>query len=296
MADTHDHAQHDHTGQNITLAFWVNTGFALLEVAGGLYTNSVAILSDALHDFGDSLSLGLAYYFHKKSAQKRDNFFSYGYKRFSLLGAFINSLVLIIGSVFVLQEAFRRLFNPQPADARGMLLFALIGIIVNGVAMFRLRSGDSLNERVVSLHFLEDVLGWVAVLIGSIVMMLADAPVLDPVLSIFIASFILFNVYKNLRQAFLIILQGIPGNVNMEEIRKRILSNAEITNIHDMHAWSMDGQYNIMTLHLVIKVVNPPVKLEKLKEAVRHQLEHLNIQHLTIETEFEGQPCKLGES
>jgi cobalt-zinc-cadmium efflux system protein len=296
---SHNHVHNDtgpnQTKQNITLAFWLNTGFALLEVAGGLYTNSVAILSDALHDFGDSLSLGLAYYFHKKSAKKRDDSFSYGYKRFSLLGAFVNSLVLIVGSVFVLQEAFIRLAHPQQANAKGMLILALIGIAINGIAMLRLRSGSTLNERVVSLHFLEDVLGWVAVLIGSIVMIFANVPILDPVLSVLIAGFILFNVYKNLRQAFRIILQGIPEDVNLEEIRKRILAYTGIASIHDLHTWSMDGQYNVMTLHLVIKLHTPPAVLEKLKQDVRHELQHLHIHHLTIETEFEDQFCELKE-
>ncbi len=294
----HEHS-HPHPGshrddqvkENITFAFWLNTAFALLELVGGLLTNSVAVLSDALHDFGDSLSLGLAYYFHKKSAKKRDDFFSYGYKRFSLLGAFINAMVLVIGSVFILQEAIQRLARPEQANAKGMFILALIGIVVNAVAMLRLRSGNSINERVVSLHFLEDVLGWVAVLIGSVVMIFVNVPVLDPVLSMLIAGYILFNVYKNLRRAFRIILQGIPENVDVEEIKTKIRSIPGITDVHDMHTWSMDGHYNVMTLHLVLQPSIPLAELEHLKHEVRHQLQHLNIQHLTIETEFADQPC-----
>jgi cobalt-zinc-cadmium efflux system protein len=293
MAHSHPHPNHDRIQKNYTLAFWLNTSFALLEVAGGLYTNSVAILSDALHDFGDSLSLGLAFYFQRKSLKKSDQLFSYGYKRFSLLGAFINSLILIIGSIFILQEAVHRLASPQQANATGMLVLAIIGIVVNAIAMLRLRSGGSINERVVSLHFLEDVLGWVAVLIGSIVMMFADVPILDPVLSILIAGFILFNVYKNLRQAFQIILQGIPENVDLEEIQNKIKSLPGITGIHDVHTWSMDGHYNIMTLHLVVKSGTPLAGVEDLKREVRHQLQHLNVQHITIETEFADQACEL---
>ena len=297
MPHAHDHSNpsHDRIQKNFTVAFWLNTAFAVLEVAGGLYTNSIAILSDALHDFGDSLSLGLAFYFQRKSLKKRDEAFSYGYKRFSLLGAFINSLILIIGSVFILQEAIQRLGHPEQANAKGMLILAIIGIAANGIAMLRLRSGSTINERVVSLHFLEDVLGWVAVLIGSVVMMFADLPVLDPVLSILIAAFILFNVYKNLRQAFRIILQGIPENVDLEEIRTKIKSLSGITGLHDVHTWSMDGHYNIMTLHLVVKAATTLVELEKLKQDVRHLLQHLNIQHLTIETELEGGACELAE-
>ncbi|HEY1114932.1 MAG TPA: cation diffusion facilitator family transporter, partial [Chitinophagaceae bacterium] len=204
----HSHAHsHAHATGNIAVAFFLNTAFALIELVGGLLTNSVAILSDALHDFGDSLSLGTAWYFQKKSKKTRTEHYTYGYRRFSLVGAFVNAMVLIVGSIFIIREAVERLFRPEPADARGMLLLALLGIVVNGVAMLQLRKGGSINERVVSLHFLEDVLGWVAVLVGAVVMLFADLPVIDPVLSLAIASFVLFNVYRNIKPAFKIILQ-----------------------------------------------------------------------------------------
>jgi cobalt-zinc-cadmium efflux system protein len=193
----HSHSHHHHHPAEataaLTTAFWLNTAFAILELAGGLYTNSVAITSDALHDFGDSLALGMAYYFQKKSLQKKDQHFSYGYKRFSLLGAFLNSLILIIGSIFILQEAIKRLAHPEQADAKGMIVLAIIGVGVNLAAMLRLRKSGTLNERVVSLHFLEDVLGWIAVLMGSIIMLFTDLPILDPILSILISGYILFN-------------------------------------------------------------------------------------------------------
>ena len=174
-----------------------------------------------------------------------------------------------------------------------MLILAIVGIAVNAIAMLRLRSGSSVNERVISLHFLEDVLGWVAVLVGSVVMLFADVPVLDPILSILIASFILFNVYKNLSQAFRIILQGIPENVDLEEIKRKIKSIPGIVDLHDLHTWSMDGRYNIMTFHLVIRPATSPAEIEKLKREVRHQVQHLNIQHLTIETELENERCAV---
>lgn len=296
MGHSHSHTHHSHSDPgvgNIRVAFWLNTGFAILELAGGLYTNSVAILSDALHDFGDSLSLGMAHYFQKKSIQKRDKDFSYGYKRFSLLGAFINCIVLIVGSIFIIQESISRLVNPQPSDAQGMLILAFIGIAVNTVAMLRLRKGGSVNERVVSLHFLEDVLGWVAVLIGSIVMLFVDIPILDPLLSMGIMVFILSNVFKNLRQVARIVLQGIPENVKVDEIKQKILAVNGIAGVHDIHTWTMDGEYNIMTIHVVLKKQTTMQEAADIKHEVRHCLEHLNIQHLTVETELEDQPCVL---
>lgn len=290
---SHPHAHGHRSEKNIIIAFWLNTAFALLKIAGGMYTNSVSILSDALHDFGDSLSLGLAYYFQKKSDKKRDENFSYGYKRFSLLGAFINSTVLILGSVFIIREAILRLTNPVQANAKGMLVLAIAGILVNGIAMLRLRSGGSVNERVVSLHFLEDVLGWIAVLIGSVVMLFISVPVLDPVLSLLIAGYILFNVYRNLRQAFQIVLQGVPLNVDVEAIKRKITAIPGITGIHDFHTWTMDGEYNIMTLHIVVRPLTSLPELEILKREVRNQLHPMHVDHLTIEIETEGQPCEL---
>lgn len=265
----------------------------MLELAGGIITNSMAILSDALHDFGDSLSLGLAHYFEKKSMRSRDDDFSYGYKRFSLLGALINSTVLIVGSVLIIREAVERVLHPEEVDVKGMLLLAVVGIGVNLVAMLRLRKGSSVNERVVSLHFLEDVLGWVAVLIGSVVMLLIHLPVLDPILSILIALFILYNVYKNLRQAFHIILQGIPENVDIVKIKKKILDLPGIVGVHDLHSWTMDGQFNIMTIHIVLKKDLSIAAINTIKTAVREQTRDQNIHHLTIETEEEGQACTL---
>jgi cobalt-zinc-cadmium efflux system protein len=299
MSDHHHHHLHDHhhhhSMENITLAFWLNTAFAVFELFGGLYTNSVAILADSLHDFGDSLALGLSYYFQKKSVQKKDETFSYGYKRFSLLGAFINSLILIVGSVFIIQEVVARLIHPEPSNAKGMILFALVGVAVNSVAMLRLKKGTSLNERVISLHFLEDILGWVAVLIGSTVMYFFDVPLLDPILSLLITLYILFNVYKNLRSAFRIILQGVPENLDVNAIQKKIQSLPGVKGIHDFHVWTMDGIYNVLTLHVVINDQSNPDH-EQLKKEIRHSLEHLNIAHATIEIEMADTKCNVSEN
>lgn len=291
----HHHHSHDHHHQsmgNIRVAFWLNTGFAILELVGGFYTNSMAIISDALHDFGDSLSLGFAYYFEKKSGKSRDEDFTYGYKRFSLLGAFLNSMVLIIGSLFIIREAISRILHPQEVHVPGMFVLAIIGVAVNTYAMLRLRRGTSVNERVVSLHFLEDVLGWVAVLIGSIVMMVTDVPVLDPILSVLIAVFILFNVYKNLRHAFRIVLQGIPENMDMKGIQKAVMEVKGVVDVHDLHSWTMDGRYNVMTMHVVLGRVTTLEEVERIKMEIRILLKGLNVQHATIETEWEGNGCE----
>lgn len=288
----HSHAHdHDQGTKNIRVAFWLNLGFALFEFAGGLYTNSVAVLSDALHDLGDSLSLGTSWYFQRKSQQKRDRHFTYGYKRFSLLGAFINCIVLTVGSVFIISESAQRIFNPSQPNAKGMLVMAVLGIGVNLVAMLRLRRGKSINERVISLHFLEDVLGWAAVLVGSVVMMFYNVPILDPLLSLGIAALILFNVYKNMKAVFQIVLQGVPENISEDKIRELITSFPEVKNTHDIHVWSMDGNYNIVTLHVVVANELSVNRQEELKTKIKASFEKLSIQHSTVEIETEGYTC-----
>ncbi|MEP0368595.1 MAG: cation diffusion facilitator family transporter [Cyclobacteriaceae bacterium] len=292
MGHNHDHSN-NHSEGNVKVAFFLNLSFTIIEVIGGLYTNSLAILSDALHDLGDSLSLGLSWYFQKLSKKGRTKKFSYGYKRFSLLGAIINSIVLVAGSIFILTKAIPELFNPGETNVQGMLYLAILGIVVNGAAVLKLRKGESLNEKVVSLHLLEDVLGWVAVLIGSIIMMYTDAPFIDPLLSVLISLFVLYNVYKNLRKSMLVILQGIPEDVSLEDIKEKLKDISEITDVHDNHVWSLDGEYNILTIHLRLDKDHKLSEQAKLKEKVRSKLKDESINHITIEFEGQDENCEL---
>lgn len=285
------HEHHHEEVKNIKTAFFLNLFFTLLEIAGGFFTNSMAILSDAVHDFGDCLSLGLAWYFQKVSNKGSDNSYSYGYKRFSLLGAIINSIVLIVGSTFILTEAIPRIFHPQTTQAVGMFLLAIIGVLVNGIAFLRLKKGSSLNEKVVSLHFLEDVLGWVAILIGAVIMYFFNVPFIDPVLSVGIALFVLFNVYKNIRQTLHIILQGIPVDIDIVEIAELLQKFKDIEDIHDLHVWSVDGKYNILTVHVVMDKLLETEKISELKGEIRSSLKQKGIQHATIEFETRDERC-----
>lgn len=278
---------------NIKAAFLLNTGFIIFEMTGGILTNSMAILSDALHDLGDSLSLGLAWYFQKISGKKKDKHYSFGYRRFSLLGAVVNSVVLVTGSVLVLNETVPRLFNPQPSDARGMFVLALLGILVNGFAALKLNRGKTINEKVVSLHLLEDVLGWAAVLIGSIVMIFTRLLIIDPILSLLITLFILFNVFRNLRMIFRVFLQAVPKELNLEEIEKKILAVPGVSAIHDLHTWTLDGQYNILTLHLIVGERKNRPESENIKKKIKLLLKDLNIQHITIEIHSPDEECYL---
>ena len=286
-----NHQQED--VKNIKTAFFLNLLFTIIEIAGGLLTNSVAILSDAVHDLGDSFSLGLSWYFQKVAKRPRTKEYTYGYKRFSLLGAVINSVVLLVGSVVILARAVPRLFNPQQPDVKGMLLLAVLGVFMNGLAVYRLRKGTSMNERVVSLHLLEDVLGWIAVLVGAGIMYFVDAPFIDPLLSIAISLFILINVYRNIRQSLRILLQGSPGAVDLKKVEHSILKIDEVQGVHDLHAWSIDGEYNVLTIHVVLHAPQPMEELLRLKLIIRDALLTLGVQHCTIEFEVPGEDCDM---
>ncbi|KGO92076.1 cation diffusion facilitator family transporter [Flavobacterium subsaxonicum] len=287
----HDHA-HNISAKNIKVAFFLNLGFTILEVVGGFYVNSVSILSDALHDLGDSLSLGISWYLHNHSKKGADNKFTFGYSRFSLLGALINSVILITGSCFVVYEAVKRLMHPEHADAKGMLVFAIVGILVNGYAAFRLSSGTSMNEKVVSWHLIEDVLGWAAVLIASIVMMYFDAPWLDPALSLGITLFILYNVIGRLKETMVILLQGTPADIDADEIRNKILQLDHVTSMHHVNIWSLEGEHHVYTAHVKTQGINTFLEVIAVKRAVKDILKQYPFTHYTIEIELEGESCE----
>jgi cobalt-zinc-cadmium efflux system protein len=293
MAHHHEHHHHGNDTKNIGVAFFLNLSFTIIELIGGWFTNSIAILSDAVHDFGDSLSLALAWYFQRLAKKGSNRTYSYGYKRFSLLGAIINSIVLVVGSIFILTEAIPRLFSPQETNARGMFLLAILGIVINGAAVLRMKKGSSINARVVSLHLLEDVLGWVAVLIGSIIMYFFDFPVIDPILSIAIACFVLFNVFRNISQTLRIILQETPKEFEQEHIVEQICSLDPVSGIHDLHVWSLDEEYHVLTMHVTLKESIAMDKLAELKAQIRSLLKEEHVQHATIEFETENEFCEL---
>ncbi len=292
MAHDHNHA-HEAAGRNILVVFWLNFLFAVIEIVGGIFTNSMAIISDAIHDMGDCVSLGIAWYLEKVAGKGRDRKFSYGYKRFSLLGAVILSVILCVGAFIVIRESVGRLMDPQMPHAKGMLLLAIVGIAVNGAAVFRIKKGKTMNERAVYLHLMEDVLGWIAVLVVSVVMLFVEAPLLDPLLSLGITAWVLFNVFRNLRATFRVLLQGTPEGVDADDLCRRISLLDGVLSVHDLHLWTLDGQNNIATLHVVCRDGLPTQRLEEIKCEVRVICRKAGIGHATIELEGENELCEL---
>lgn len=280
--------------KNIKLAFFMNFGFTIIELIGGIYTNSIAIIADSIHDLSDTISLGLSWFLEKYSKKKRSPKFSYGYKRFSLLGALITSITLIIGSVLILYEVIPRLFNPQDLNIKAMFILAIFGIIVNGYGVYKVNKGKSLNERIISLHLLEDVLGWVGILIVSLINLFVQVKILDPILALIFTIFILYKVFKNLKEIILIFLQATPDDINLDIIKNKLIENIkEINSIHDIHIWSQDGKNSIMTLHCVIKKNLNLEELSKLKYLIREELRKNNLEHITIEFDSIKENCNL---
>lgn len=291
MSHSHDHSQD--TSANLGLAFGLNLAFTILEVIGGFWTNSLAILSDAVHDLGDSISLGLAWLLERYSAKESDRQFSYGYRRFSLLGALITAIVLLSGSALIVYRAIPRLLDPEPTNASGMILLAIVGVLVNGYSALRLRGDKTLNARVVGLHLVEDVLGWLAVLIVAVVLLFTDYYWLDPLTSILIALYIGFGVARNLWETAGLFLQSVPRGIDLDEIDRAISAVENVQSAHHIHVWSLDGDHHVVSAHVVVDKDLDKVDARRVKEDVKEALDAYPFTHMTLEIEYGETDCAM---
>lgn len=279
------------TERNILVAFLLNAFFSVFELIGGIFTNSVAIVSDAIHDLGDAISIGLAYFLEKKSKKIPDDKYTYGYTRYSVLGALITNSILIIGSSIVIYNAVNRIINPVAINYNGMIIFAIIGAVVNFVAAYFTREGDSLNQKAVNLHMLEDVMGWIVVLIGAIVMKFTNFALIDPILSIGVALFILVNALKSYKTIIDLFLVKIPDSISITKVKNKVLGITGVKDVHHIHVWSMDGFNNYATMHVMID----DVEMAELKSKIKSMLNELGIFHVTLEFETQEENCTSKE-
>ena len=273
--------------RNIFLAFILNFSFVIFEIFGGIFTGSVAIISDAVHDLGDAMSIGISFFLEKKSKKEPDEKYTYGYKRYSVLGGLISVSVLIISSVFVVWNAVLRIIDPIEIRYNAMILFAVIGFIVNFLAAMFTRHADSLNQKAINLHMLEDVLGWFAVLVCALVMRFTSFSLLDPIISIAVAAFILISAVKSLGQILDPLLEKAPRFIDSKEITEHVLEIDGVTDIHHLHIWSLDGCDGYATLHVVYSGCKNSVR-----DAVKKELSEHGISHSTVELEEEGYICE----
>ena len=271
------------TEKNILIAFILNIVFSMFEFFGGLFTNSISILSDSVHDLGDAISIGISYIMEIKSKKQADNKYTYGYVRYSVLGGVITTTILLVGSILVIIGAVKRIINPVIVNYNGMIIFAIIGVILNFIAAYFTKEGDSINQKAVNLHMLEDVLGWIVVLIGAIIMNFTNINIIDSIMSIGVAIFILINSLRNLKKVLDLFLEKTPNDIDIEDLKEHLLLIKGVDDIHHIHVWSIDGYNNYATMHIVSKSKD----IKRIKKVIREELEEHNICHAILETEEE---------
>ena len=275
------------TSKNIFIAFILNLAFSIFELIGGIFSNSVAILSDSVHDLGDAISIGVSYFLERKSHKKPDEKYTYGYIRYSVIGSLITTTILLVGSILVAYHSIERIIHPVEINYNGMIIFAIVGVIVNSIATIYTKDGDSLNQRSVNLHMLEDVLGWIVVLIGSVIMKFTDISILDPILSIGVSIFIFIHALKNMQEIINIFLGKTPKNISIQEIKEHLSSIKGVKDIHHIHVWSIDGYSNYATMHVVYDENE-----KNIKSSIKEELKEHGINHVTVELETEEEHCE----
>ena len=273
--------------KRILVAFLLNFGFSVFEFFGGIFTHSIAIFSDAIHDLGDSISIGASYFLEKKSNKQPDKKYNFGYARFSILGAVITTVILLIGSIMVAYSAIKRIIQPVAINYNGMIIFAVIGTVVNLCASIFTKGEHSLNQKAVNLHMLEDVLGWIVVLIGAIVMKFSNLLILDPIVSFGVAIFIFINACKTAKEILDLFLIKTPKGIDIEELKCHLTEIESVVDVHHIHLWSLDGQGVYATMH----VVSDDCSL-KVKQKIKQELKEHGIVHATLEFENTQENCE----
>ena len=277
--DTHHH--HKKAGENLAFVFFMNLAFNIIVIAGGLATNSMAILADCIHDMADTISIAFAWFLENVAQKDSTDKYSYGYQRFSILGAVIISIFVIIMAFIILYEAIPRLFAPEGVDAGGMLIVASVGIMFKSISVYRLHDGETFNEKAILFHQLGDVFEWVAILLLSLVLMFWDgAPSLDPFISIGIALWLIFNLGRNLYKSFEVLLQKTPDHFDVNKFKESVLNIDGIESFDDFHVWSLDGIDSVLTLKVSIDDWN---NQERIKNDIYDIASKYHIVDITIE-------------
>ncbi len=290
---SHSHVDPSSSLSGLISAFVLNAGFCIIEAFGGYYSSSQAIMADALHDFGDSLSLLILIALKWLSVKPSTEKFSYGYRRLNIIGAAIVGVSLVVGSFVILANSFPKLMSPQPVNSPMMMGLAVLGILVNGLAVYRLKAHShhdekNIGEKLVSLHLLEDLWGWVIVLIGAIAIYSFSWYWIDPLLSIFLAFFILWRTYINLAEIGRILLLGANKDFSLERITGILKSVEGVMSCHHIHIWELDFGYHVVTGHIVLKSEASDVKV---KEQIRKKIAEVGPSEVTLEIEREGEDC-----
>ena len=268
------------TKHTVWLAFFLNLSYAIVEfIAGGIFGSS-AVLADSIHDLGDAIAIGISAFLETISNREEDSHYTLGYKRFSLLGALVTAVILMTGSVLVILENITKLFHPQPVNDEGILWLGIIAVSINVLASLVVRKGKTKNESILSLHFLEDTLGWLAVILMAIVLRFTDWYILDPLLSLVISIFILSKAIPRFWSTLKIFLDAVPEGVDIKQVKSDLEQLDHVTSINQLNLWTMDGLEKNAIVHVCLKEIE---QMELCKESIRSKLKDCGFQNITIE-------------
>ena len=291
--------------KRLVLGIFMNLVFSIFEFIGGAISGSAAIMSDAIHDLGDALSLSFSAYFEKKSKHGPDKKYTYGYSRFSILGVFVTTVILVVGAAFMIYISVLRLINPTTIDIQLMLILSVIGLVINTFAAFRTPNGrfnvlKSISKNSVNDIILEDVIGWTVVLIGTTVMAVSGWTFIDPIMSILISFYLIMSSFNSFKKVLELFLEKVPEGTSVDVVKFQVLAIPHVKGVHNIHLWSMDGEKLCATMHVVadgkivdgILIENSISNPTNLKKEIRKQLKTTGISEVTIEIETEGESCK----
>lgn len=270
------------TKHAVWIAFFLNLSYAIVEfIAGGIFGSS-AVLADSVHDLGDAIAIGISAFLESISNREEDSHYTLGYKRFSLLGAMVTAVILMTGSVLVILENITKIFHPQPVNDEGILWLGIIAVSINVLASLVIRKGQTKNESILSLHFLEDTLGWVAVILMAIVLRFTDWYILDPLLSLAISFFILSKAIPRFWSTLKIFLDAVPEGVDIKQVKNDLEQLNNVASINQLNLWTMDGLEKNAIVHVCLEHVK---HMEVCKESIRDLLKERGFQNVTIEVD-----------
>ena len=267
---------------SIWLAFFLNLSYAIVEfIAGGIFGSS-AVLADSVHDLGDAIAIGISALLETISNREEDGQYTLGYKRFSLLGAILTAVILMIGSVLVILENITKIVQPQPVNEEGVLWLGIIAVSINVLASLVVRKGKTKNESILSLHFLEDTLGWLAVILMAIILRFTDWYILDPLLSLVISIFILTKAIPRFWSALKIFLDAVPEGVDIKQVKNNLEQLDHVASVNQLNLWTLDGLEKNAIVHVCLEVIE---HIEYCKESIRNLLKDYGFQNVTIEVD-----------
>jgi cobalt-zinc-cadmium efflux system protein len=277
------------SSKKLKLAIILTSVILIAEIIGGIISNSLALFTDAAHVFMDVLALGLSFSAITIACRPMDEKATFGYHRAEIFAALINAVLLFVVVIFILQEAYERLLTPPEIRTTEMLIVASIGLAVNLFVTYTLRGHHDLNIRGAYLHVLGDTLSSVGVIVGGVIIILTGNYIVDPILSVIISIIIIYNSIKLLKESVDILMERTPKHIDIEELKKDILTCKGVNAIHDLHVWSICSNVHALSAHLIVKPMDVKETEKITKKLNMHLMKGYKISHTTLQ--FECNEC-----